>query len=437
MSPDKEADFLEKNKGMEIRRFPNGTICVAATELRDDLRIARININHRAGSIFDPVHKTGIHHLLEHLIANVPSFFSRQNKANFEAFTSKSTMLFEIDGPANKQVLDFGAWPLLSILHRQVVNPIWLSGNLESDLKREKGVVDSEEIEYKSDHYIQFMNFVSDTIYHPNNPIGRFNIGAKEDRDSITSADIKELIPQAFSPEGTIISVLNRGELDTTKIIVDQLEDTYGKVEETPGHQILDSASFSKLNPGFKQEETYYKDTGLNNGIISLAYIWVFPYERGTTSAFALGRLKARIDEIFFAMTRIRGQNYTSNIRSIAPTGDTWVGQLDLTFPKMKEIEDVAREYKKIIENEVIARIDLQEIHKILEQERKINQAMLIPTESKLEYMTTGIKDEGMIIDPESVKRAYSQISTKDIEEWRDKLLETEPAIIMVGDLSG
>lgn len=183
--PDKEEEYCKANH-IELRRLPNGITLISATRQVEDIAYAEIRFNFPTGSYFDPLGKTGIYHLFEHLISKVPLEQARRYRAYYNAETSTDELNVLLNGVANYKVKDIGIWPVLPSVYQQLAEPIKTIGNLDQTLETEKMVVFGEINESQADHGRLVADYENVCLFDETNPFRIKPLGTKADLKSIT-----------------------------------------------------------------------------------------------------------------------------------------------------------------------------------------------------------------------------------------------------------
>src|SRR5688572_25298312 len=75
--PHKDEEVYIKNHQIEIRHLPNGAYLFGATRELTDRTSADVKMTFPSGAYHEPKQKSGINHLIEHMISNVPLNLSR------------------------------------------------------------------------------------------------------------------------------------------------------------------------------------------------------------------------------------------------------------------------------------------------------------------------------------------------------------------------
>jgi len=88
------------------------------------------------------------------------------------------------------------------------------------------------------------------------------------------------------------------------------------------------------------------------------------------------------------------------------------------------------------IRTEMLSRLNSNIVGNLLEEQRVQLLAQPVAQSARLNRLVEGVDDwEGRIIDPERIREQRLRATVKDVLFWRDYLVETKPAMVVVGDI--
>lgn len=435
VAPAREEEYL-KAHNIEHRKLSNGIELISITRQVEDQEYTHFHLDFPSGSYFDPPTKKGFYHLLEHLISRVPGAAAKKNRAEYNASTSVSDVEVYLNGFSNPNVRNFGVWPLIPVVYKQLAHPAETIGNVAEALDSERKVVFEEMNETQSDQPRLANYFLYECVLAKNNPKQIDPLGSRNDLESITVSDVRELSEKIFVPQELIISIFHEGKVETGQTITNEMEELFGRFPRKNARpQIVKRSLFETFNPEFRQGELYTHDTGLKNNITNVDYVWIVPNKEYTISSFALSRYLDHISRRLFDYSRNQGLAYTAHASEFNLGGNVDLVTLSLVASSRSNIVNFAEELLPKLKGNVLATDDNQ-ISQIIDLEHRTQKAIVQPVSTRLGLAFDGIKNYGFIVDADEVKRRYGNIKVEDLKSWREKFLTTDPAIVITGDLS-
>ncbi len=430
-----EWSYLGRNHA-EIRRLKNGATILGMTQRSDDEAQVSVRYTYSSGAYFDPKGKSGLHHLLEHLVSKRPYEVASKFDAQYGAATSPHMTQYGLNGILNPQIEGYGVLPALPLLHTQAARPIDTIGNLQSAIETEIGVILGEIKESKSRHEDQLSRALCRVLFDPENPINTNVPGTYEDLLSITPEDVVEISNRVFSPDNLVITVFGKGKEENTSLVVDQIEDsTKGLPESKVRHPSVDRALFDLIHPDFKPGSIYTYDTGMQTGMVTVLFVWNIASPENSTESMASIRLMENAQLNLHSFFRDEGLGYSSSVNSDC-AGQYVTQSLRLNIPARQDIVDFSKALAPQLQTSVFEKIKDSEIEHMLEIYRKRQLATPIKADTRFNYLVNGILHYGKIIDADEMSRRSSAVTPSHLKEWRDTFLATPPAVLVVGDLS-
>jgi predicted Zn-dependent peptidase len=432
----KELDYLNAH-GMIVKRLPNGITIVGANRLVEDELSASVEISFPSGAYFDPVGKEGLLHTYEHLLAHDAGLVSQVSQGYFNAFTSIEEMKIVTNGTANPNVLDYGVWPIIPIIYSQLLEPKIPSTDR---LETEKRIVLSEYYErMKSDIDRSNREFRNQRVFSSSNPIN----GRQETPESINSIqvkDIADLYQRFLLPEGVFVKVQTAGSPALLDKVVDDLEENLSKMPV--GNKktlVFDQEKYTEINDEIKPGEIYLFDDGRNSGVSAIELVWNYqsiPFDPGT---FALSKLWEEMGGKLFKFTREAGISYSAGSGSLS----SYQGfrryinprELYVKLPAVSNVEAVAGGLLESVRNDVLKSINDVALEDLLYRINRPIKAVPLSIGQRLYDAISGLRSTGQMIDSDKARNVFRQITKDHLKNWRDRLQQDLPIIIITGDL--
>lgn len=431
----REEEYLKQHQ-IHLNRLENGMTVVGIHRPATDRAQAQITISFATGSYFDPPGKEGAHHFFEHFFNKKVRHFATPMDVVVNAATSATEVNEYIYGPASHQVSDFGIWPIISLVRSALASPFTDLKNLDQLIKQEKKVIASEINEHLASHDFLVKKYFRQLVFDKKNPLLSYPPGTKEGLDSITKKDLEELVNEVLIPDGTIINFISEGDKKIFSKMANHLQKLFenfprrNKKAKKIDWQLMDS-----INPMFGQQKIYQKTSGLNNNLISALLAWILPAPLFTPETHALWRLVPILHNNLFMLFRRQGWGYSVRASLNVPGEKVAILVLQLDLPKQKGLENKIRKILPHIKKYVFDSISPHQTEQLFLLERKRQKASPISAETRLKWLTKGLREKGKIIDADAVKTIYKQITPDHFKIWIEKLTAEAPAVILIGDL--
>ena len=200
--------------------------------------------------------------------------------------------------------------------------------------------------------------------------------------------------------------------------------------------QRVDEELYGELNPNFKQEQMYTRDTGLRNGMVSVNYLWTMPVVPYSISTFARSRFFDVADQKMFRFFRESGLGYNYiSINSLLGTKKKLVGfRMDL--PKREGIQDFAKSIYPHIKERVFGTFTFEDMLYIGHITHKRLEAIPITVGGRFNDARYGLKHYGRVIDSGKLPGIHKMITSAHLQQALEQFASVDPAIVVVGDLS-
>lgn len=428
-----EADYFKKY-GIDVRHYSSGITLIGVTRVVSDNATARLDFTFPSGSCYEPVGKSGINHLLEHLISNRPGNLSRVTECHYNAFTSSTELRIEIGGIANPLFPAYGVWPVVSAVIHEIVDPLEID---DITLENEKEVVISEMRQGATNYEKRRYKLFNEVVFASDHPTNYTVIGTEPDVRSVTLDEIRRRQDEIIIPNGMEVTVFGEGDPYITETLLKELDQSFKNIPQSQHEPMrVSDAALSKINPEFQNGKYFIRDTGLNNGTVAINYLWLMP-ELPYFTAESIGcsgffTAAAQRMQKFF---RSAGIGYDSNIFDLSLGTKMRIFGFNMNIPTPNDIEDFARSvYPKLKK----CAFDTYNQALLIEatERMKIRQ-MTVPTpvSQRLNDVSYGIKHHNRIIDSDKVKKIYKMITPEHLRSSLDIFSAILPAIVVVGDL--
>lgn len=429
---DKEQEYLDKH-GIEIRRLPNGITIFAATRRVEDNAYAKIELNFPSGAYHEQKGKSGINHLVEHLISNKPGTTAKRTEADYNARTNNAEIEVQIQGVANPNVRNYGLWPVIPVAMVELTQPLEVT---QSGLESEKRVVVAEMRHYDTDHNELANRFFGEVVYSQRNPANYRTIGTEEDVRSITLDEVRKQHGEIFIPKGLDVSIFVEGNPNITSILLDQIQQglyTMPRGEKKP--MKVDENLYAEFNPDFKPDQVYAKDTGLNNELLTVYYVWLMSNTGYTVPAFATTRFLGLAEQKMFSFFRESGLGYSCNHFDAQLGDEHRLLGFSMTIPTRASSAEFATGIYPQFKTRVFGTFGHEDINYINDITHRRLEALPTTVAARFEGTKYGLKQYGRIIDSDRVPELHKMITPQHLEEALDYFTSVQPATILVGDL--
>lgn len=427
-----EQEYLDAH-GIDFRPLANGATLIGATRSATDRAHTNIEIMFPSGSIHEPI--GGINHLLEHLAANKSVHVARQFEADANAFTSYNEMKFVMSGVANPRVKGYGIWPVIPAVLDQIMQP---SNVTEQALETEKSVVIGEIQEDEGDVKGKDMKYLSQIVFGPSHPYNYRVLGTNTSVASITLSDIHKRHQDFFIPKGVKVGVFTEGDPETTTIIMDQLEQSFTHMQGADKKpDTVDENLEAVLNPEFKPGHYYAQNTSFQTGLVGIHYVWDMPAEEEYSAAnFAQTEFFSVASQRFNKFFRSAGLGYVSYPFAYnLGTQKTLLG-FYMSVPQMQDEQGFAQVMLPVIKESVFQTFGNEEISAINRLSHARIEATPTDISSRLAATTHGLERYGRVIDTDKLPEINKMITPNHLTQVRDQFMSSEPATIVIGDLS-
>lgn len=210
-----------KDLALDVERavLPNGLVVLLDPD--PSASSVLVDMAFFAGAIYEPPGKSGLAHLVEHVLATGPTAdtdYHRMLQARgaryFNAFTSTKMMVFRAVVPPRE--LPFALW-----MHADRVGA--LPGLLTQDyFERERRVVGEERIERFLDvPYGSVELAIQAQVYPAPHPLRQHAIGVPEELESATLADAQAFIEKAINASNGILVLSGRFDPAVAKNLIE------------------------------------------------------------------------------------------------------------------------------------------------------------------------------------------------------------------------
>ncbi len=417
-----------------LDRSTSGITYVGVSRKVTDGHESQILFTFPSGSYNDSKLKSGIHHLLEHLILNLIMNKADSHDVYENAYTSYKQIQIEVTGVSNSKHKNYGLWPQISHIC-SILKNIEKAPNMKNLINNEIKTVLAEKAERDADMKRLHVKYVYECLYDKSNPLRTEGLGNNQSLSMIKPKDIYDLTNKIFIPQGLIVGVFSEGTSKDCQQIIEEIKNNLSDFAGTGISPLTIPYEITeKLNPEFKPGVLFAKDDGLKNGLISVSFTWVFPSVDLSSHSFAFGRLVPIINDKLFKYLRSLGISYSSNAHDV-DSKNLKVIFVELTIPKNKEVIENIKHLYKDIKEAVFEKIDDSQLNLVNEKEKTIQEAVPLPARSRFNYLIYGLENYGKVVDADIIKDMYKKVTIEDLKDWRDKFINTEPAIIITGDL--
>lgn len=433
----KEHAYCRKYR-MNISRLPNGATIIAVPRNVEDVLNLTVKFNFPTGSYFDPPGKSGLHHFVEHILAGKTRQIAKLSDSESNANTSNSFITTVNWGVAHPDVPDYGVWPVFSTIKNQLISPLAARVDPVRVIQVEKEVIKGEIHRAQYSHEYQSANIVNEILYSPKNPLRTNTLGTIEDVDSITQNDVEEFVEERLLPDGLVVTIFTEGEdrilNKALREIIDLVSDLSLSGKKSQPH---DLSLYELVNPDFKANEVYIRNTGLHNNTSNVRFIWpiAIPVALSVEAcAFEIifGQMIGKFEHF------IRESGLTSYVQFGLIDGGykNKFGHLGLDTPSREDLmEDMVERLLPAVRDELYQKLDDAELKRLIEKNEKNRRAVPMLKSELLEKATLGLQTNGCLLDAEKIWERYRSLKEEDLRDWRDRILDIKPVVAIIGDI--
>jgi predicted Zn-dependent peptidase len=373
------------------------------------------------GARFDPLPKSGISHLLEHMFCkgskNYPTFADVTREydsigAGFNASTSYEAIRFYIQTCSK----DFKKG--YAVLKDIFTNPLFNAEYLEL----ERGVI-LEEIKMYKDIPQAWVGVLNQQQTFPGSPLGADLGGNEQTVRNISRDDLIKTWKEHYSPETMIIALA--GNLED-KSIIDQVEQDFGVIPHIPVKKFEDFDP-KNFKPSIRQE---VRPIDQANFAISYPSISKKDERRFAQTIFDIIFGASASSRLYSEIREKRGLAYDvgSGANSYFDTGAYYIYG-GVKEDKMEEVYKLINSEIEKIKKEGVSEDELQRakgnfrgtITRSLESSSQI-----------ADYLTGSLYWQGEIIDIEELITRHEQVTNQEIVDLAKETFQENRAIVSV-----
>ncbi len=429
---EKENEYFEKNT-ITFKKLPNGITMIGIPKEEQDIFDASTQYVFNSGSHNDPIGKKGIHHLFEHLLVNLIQKAPKSVDIYKNAYTSHRKIIVDTQGTANPKVKQYGMWPMIKPIISSLKDP--LEKLTISQIENEVKIVLQEIAEKNTDPSYHAYRFMYECIYANDNPLRADTLGNETDLKSISSDDLSQIANHVFVPQGLTIRTFTQGNLNLAAEMLLEIEK---EIIDFPREKTkplrVDVDLQDSINPTFKPGNVYVKNDGLKNNLISVNFVWIIPAIDFTSHSFALSRLMPIFHDELLSYSRKNGLGYSSYATSSSHKNFRTI-TMSITLNKNTSVAEIKNTIFPGIKKHTIENLDSDILQELYAKEKLVQIAVPMSTQTRANILQDGLDIYNRVIDADKVKNEYQNISLSDFKDWRNKLLQIEPAIIISGDI--
>lgn len=427
LPPEKEDEFLAQHN-LARRQLPNGLTIFKFPVITEEEKTANIQVRFKAGNFFDPPGKTGMHHLLEHLIMD-PEVDKKAHlhSVYYNASTSYDQTRIIIAGTANPKVREYGIWNFLDPVYQSVANPFGHRLSIEGALNNEREIVKRE----MADNIVD-KNWLNNYLFHKtlftmDNPRYYYSAGIKEELDTITINEFSGLAKKVFNPWGTHIYLRTFGDLQQSGELEKELVDRFGLLSNF-GNQAnyIDPRLYDHCNNNFIGEVV--EGGNKNDPTRLVEFVWVLDAPIYTTPSYSLNKLTTFAGQLLQEYVRGQGLSYGAFMQynKLHKKGIISIGANLATKPHFDRY--ATNEFLPQVRNLLsgMGAADVTNPYELLKQ-----RAVQVKKSALIDAIENSVSTYDKIIDFEESKRRDQAVTAGDILMQRDLLLYTPPITII------
>ena len=387
-----------------------------------NIPIVALNTTFHTGSKDEDNDKTGMAHLLEHLMfegsPNVPrgqfDEILTKNGGDSNAYTTRDSTSYFISVPSNH--IETAMW-LDS-------DRIYGFGITEESLEIQKDVILEEKLLYVDNSPYGSLEEVSSKKLFGESPYGWSVIGDMDDLRRIRIQDLKEFFEKQYTPGNTVISVVGDIDYDKTLKLLDKY---YGSIKS--GKDFLKS-KFANDEIDIEMREDIYDNVHLEGKFI----FYKLP-ETGTKDYYAMNLLNAVLSDgdssRFFNEIEYKSGLVNEIDSSIFGMECSSIFNITAIAMKGKSLEEIEEKIDMIIDDVKSGNISDREFSKVrnrLETYFSSKRQSVISIADKFSYLKLFYNDCSRInfeiLD-------YMSLSKSDLIETANKYLNKNQRLVL------
>lgn len=431
VAPEREQEYLETHH-LGLTRLPNGIQILAAPSLTEDSIAASIDLSLASGAYNDPKGKEGLHHFLEHAAANtLYSARASDLGTSVNAYTSIRAFGFTIQGISNPDIRQYGVWQFLDSFAKQYTNPFGHLADVSAEIERQRAIVKREIAERKSGKNEKISQFIRETFYASDNPLVTDTLGTPAIIDQISREELLRLASDIFITDGTNLIIKTSGPYEVSDILRAEFEGLLGPVPKHPKRANRVPYEWtSRLNPNYFNGGHYINTETITNGVMKVGLNWTFEGLPYSPEDYALEVFEGIVQDPVMDASRDAGLSYGSQTSAgTDPKHHHFsIGtKLDLG----ESLETQAAELLELTRT-AIAQVPPD---RFLVDERSRLRDLATPVSRSAinSGFIGGITNYGKIIDAAEIKARRLQVTEAQLKEWRERILDTPPAVVIHG----
>ena len=436
-----EEKYCDEHKISRVG-LDNGAYIVGIERFIVDSVYTSINFQFSSGSFYDPLGKQGLHHLTEHLFNRKLRIENQDRKGiDFNASTSNLSLREYIGGETNIKFKNFGLWPVIPQAIQMLHSPVDQYDRPQEVLDGERLAVEKEIVERDSSQNKLAYNYITELVLGKNNPNSASTrvLGSKESIAKIDIGDCRKLTKEIIGSDNLIVSFITEARDKTVKEIEKKLVSNLVDFPSVEKRQLSNPMLKELVDPVFKNGNRYIFDTGLRDGKLYLYLLWLTEADPALPNYWTRKSIfGSSIRKSFHLLSRKYGWSYSDNFEVKTPFWYRTIFSSLLVLPK-NSVDNLflfAQEVERKFKEETLARLEKEIVSDLIEEQKAILLAQPVKQSSRLDWIIEGIEDHnGRIINPDRIDQIALSVKPKDILIWRDRLMATKPAVVVVGDL--
>lgn len=298
-------------------------------------------------------------------------------------------------------------------------------------LLKKKGVVLRELAEREDDDDWNAQRFSEQIILAHDNPVNHPSGGTSEGIASITRRDLEQSTSQIFIPDRTTVSFTAEGNRQLSGQLTNDLETLFEEFSrsDASSRPVTDDL-YGKFNPDFEREGVFINPNVKSNDISRVKFVWIIPSEDYTTETYALYRLESLLSKKVSDYVRAQHLSYggSFDVNPLASRSRL----LEVRFPLQSRVD--ATDFVTKLRGDILTEfknIEDQEFDKVNQSEKLRQVARPMGVFERHSILLNGLTDYGRVVDADKIKEMYQRITSGQLREWRDRIVQTNPAIFV------
>ncbi len=438
--PSDETAYLQEHD-IFLERLSNGAAIVTSPYLYQDAAQGYINLHFSSGALNDPPGKSGLTHLIEHVISNEPGVFAHKSggASRYNAQTSAASLTVQMSGLANPtaEYRNTGIWPLISVVVDRLKNST--SMKISGDLVATELRTISREIDmYGANHEHQVTQHLGRLIFGSGNAINTNVLGTLEDLSHISPEDVERMLQSLFSPIGLVARVeTEEHKMPVHGIMHNEIKHLIEQLQ-IPQHQlpVLNTTAYELTNTEIIVGDYYEIDTKLGNRATTVCFAWPFLKDPQSQSTLALDLYISYVRGFLKEQSRAAGISYRANAYTVTPLERASIFVVRMDIEKNGNLKKDSQKIERLLRQYVLGGHALSSFNEFIREQNHYRKALPLAKSCRAADAVDGLREFGRVINTDRIMEMHDHVEGIDLNNWQDYFSQNSCVTAVIGDLS-